>query len=562
MSSTVDQLEENFVAHSSGVNCLKFGTKSGRVFVSGGNDSLVKVWIVGKSESEMSLSGLRAPVKTVGLDSYELIAGGGTIDGEIKLWDLVRAKAIRTFNASKTAIQSLEFHPFGGFLASASKSTIKVWDIRERKCIQTYKDATNTLKMSPDGRLIITGGVDSSVKIWDLTAGKILKTFSGHTSPVTSVAIHPHECLLATSELSGCVKFWDIDRFEMVGSLDPHSGDLDASKAVNSIQFGPDGSSLVGVGQNVMKMYGWEPAQCYSRITPPWTNLADFSITKANQFIGANIVNDTINTWAMDMMDLMKYPEDQNDLEDQVAVSTITKKLDEIAVNSPAPSTASAPRSPFDHHHSLEKPVLNSPAPLNTPTSNPSPDQRSPKPHSSISIGTQSWQSEEDFVEHLSNGHASVADQMAKRLEDVRALRATWDEAGVTRALKMLPTIKDTAVYVDLLKIFTLNPKLLNIEASITILPLVTELLFEPYENYIITASTVIKQIIRNHQIAIKNIVDNNRPPLTQHKKKVRECYQGLQDVKVLLMDLKNTPGQVGAAVRDALNEFSTLPHC
>ncbi|KAK9767711.1 hypothetical protein K7432_002277 [Basidiobolus ranarum] len=532
MSSPVDQLEENFVAHSSGVNCLKFGTKSGRVFVSGGNDSLVKVWIVGKSESEMSLSGLRAPVKTVALDSYELIAGGGTIDGEIKLWDLVRAKAIRTFNASKTAVQSLEFHPFGGFLASASKSTLKVWDIRERKCIQTYKDSTSALKMSPDGRWIITGGVDSTVKIWDLTAGKILKTFEGHTSPVTSIAIHPHECLLATSEQSGCVKFWDIDSYEMVGSLDQASTHRHPSKAVNSIQFGPDGTSLVGAGQNVMKMYGWEPAQCYSQITPPWTNLADFSITKANQLIGANIENDTINTWALDMMDLMKYPQDQNELdendsidatEQQTAVHGITKKMENIAVNSPALSSASSPRDTLERTR-LKSPEAASPSfsftltPAHKPVGSVIDAFFERKTDPNFNASSQSWEDEEDFVAHLSNGHLSMVDHMTNRLNTVHTLRATWDEAGIARALKMLPTIKDTAVYVDILKVLTANPKLLNIETSITVLPFVMELLFEPYECYIITASTVIKQIIRNHQIAIKNTVDNNRPPLTQHK--------------------------------------------
>lgn len=41
-------LTEDFVAHSSNVNCLALGHKSGRVLVTGGDDKKVNLWAVGK----------------------------------------------------------------------------------------------------------------------------------------------------------------------------------------------------------------------------------------------------------------------------------------------------------------------------------------------------------------------------------------------------------------------------------------------------------------------------------------------------------------------------------
>ena len=39
---------EELAAHSSNVNCLAFGRKSGRVMVTGGDDKKVNLWAVGK----------------------------------------------------------------------------------------------------------------------------------------------------------------------------------------------------------------------------------------------------------------------------------------------------------------------------------------------------------------------------------------------------------------------------------------------------------------------------------------------------------------------------------
>lgn len=44
---------EEFVAHSSMVNCLSLGHKSGRVMVTGGDDKKVNLWAVGKQNCIM-----------------------------------------------------------------------------------------------------------------------------------------------------------------------------------------------------------------------------------------------------------------------------------------------------------------------------------------------------------------------------------------------------------------------------------------------------------------------------------------------------------------------------
>lgn len=76
---------------------------------------------------------------------------------------------VRAFTGHRSNCSSLEFHPFGEFLASGSNDTnLKIWDIRKKGCIQTYKGHTRgieTIRFTPDGRWVVTGGLDNAVKV-------------------------------------------------------------------------------------------------------------------------------------------------------------------------------------------------------------------------------------------------------------------------------------------------------------------------------------------------------------------------------------------------------------
>ncbi|PRQ28811.1 putative transcription factor WD40-like family [Rosa chinensis] len=82
-------------------------------------------------------------------------------------------------------------------------TNLKIWDIRKKGCIHTYKGHTqgiSTIKFTPDGRWVVSGGFDNVLKVWDLTAGKLLHDFKFHERHIRSIDFHPLEFLLATGE--------------------------------------------------------------------------------------------------------------------------------------------------------------------------------------------------------------------------------------------------------------------------------------------------------------------------------------------------------------------------
>ncbi|CAN4083996.1 unnamed protein product [Withania somnifera] len=308
---------QEFVAHSGNVNCLRFGKKTRRQFLTGGEDNNVNLWSIGKPTSTTSLSGHTSPIESVAFDSAEVLVLAGASSGVIKLWDLEETKKVRTLTGHRSYCTACEFHPFGEFFASGSMDThLKIWDIRKKGCIHTYKGHTrgiSTIRFSPDGRWVVSGGFDNVVKVWDLTAGKLLHDFKFHDGHIRSIDFHPLEFLLATGSADRTVNFWDLETFELIGSTRREAA------GVRSITFHPDGRTLFCGLDDSLKVYSWEPVMCHDSIEMGWSTLSDLCIHDG-KLVGGAYYQNYVGVWVADISLIEPYgasltPERQSNLE-------------------------------------------------------------------------------------------------------------------------------------------------------------------------------------------------------------------------------------------------------
>lgn len=59
--------------------------------------------------------------------------------------------------------------------------------------------------------MLVSGSADRTIKIWDWQTGACLKTLIGHTAPIESIAIQPHQTeVLASSGVDGTVRLWNL----------------------------------------------------------------------------------------------------------------------------------------------------------------------------------------------------------------------------------------------------------------------------------------------------------------------------------------------------------------
>ena len=127
----------------------------------------------------------------------------GSIDNDIKVWDLRKRAVHYSLLGHTDTVTSLQVSPDNGtLLSNAHDSTVRTWDVRpyapaDRR-VRTYDGAPtgperNLLKASWDskGERITAGSGDGTVAIWESETGKLLKKLPGHKGAVNDVRFHP-----------------------------------------------------------------------------------------------------------------------------------------------------------------------------------------------------------------------------------------------------------------------------------------------------------------------------------------------------------------------------------
>ena len=144
-SGTLQQ-KSKFIGHSAAVTCLSFST-DGQWIVSGSQDKTIRLWSVSTGKEITKLLGHSAPLASVVFSSDGLRVLSASQDTTVRLWDIGRimqtsANALNTeaseIDASLGEVLSLEFH--------SSETTVA--------------------EFSPDGRMILTAGVDGKAVLW------------------------------------------------------------------------------------------------------------------------------------------------------------------------------------------------------------------------------------------------------------------------------------------------------------------------------------------------------------------------------------------------------------
>ncbi|OWZ04288.1 Katanin [Phytophthora megakarya] len=518
----------HFLAHSSNVNCLRFGRKSGQVAATGGDDNMVNLWRMREKETKniMSLSGHQSAVESVVFDPAERQVVAGAQAGSIKVFDLEAGKVNRTLKGHMASTTTVDYHLYGDYVASGSCDTIvKVWDLRTKSCMQTFKGHSSdvtAVSFTPDGRWLTSGDQGGVIKIWDLTAGRLLREFPDHGGAITSLEFNPEEFILVSSAADRTVRFWDVQEFALIG-VTPVDNAMTTSMC-HTVADPYSGKYLFCCSQEAIRVWSYETAiECHDSVIMPRHKQpgyvevhADTTMTQDMKLMGGCIQNAFVSVWVLDVMQMRPFNLKSDSSTDQRATEAKPEGPSSVIAPNPSkpaidsidkPEASTTVFTPIYDSSTVPRDALrgstnNCPIGLTRATT---PVIGAPVPRKYLEfhpqavetgVGQSPLSSEQqeaevvtsDFVMELRCGMDTCVKAFKARQKCVQQLLIYWEKGCLNDGLRYigeLPKGKRETVVVDVLRITDLQSLCVDLEACVLLLPLIVEVLESNFELYL-----------------------------------------------------------------------------
>ncbi|KAJ8917295.1 hypothetical protein NQ315_002313 [Exocentrus adspersus] len=148
---------------------------------------------------------------------------GGYETGDVILWDLNAGKASGHIKLQEQ-LTSITFDPvMNRAVCSAASSNVLQLFCIDKSLNMTLKaelsitnEGCNVVKMRPDRRLFVSGGLDGRLRVFSCKTLRILVVLAQHKGPVTDVQFSPgvinywNSKIMAASGADGSITLWNI----------------------------------------------------------------------------------------------------------------------------------------------------------------------------------------------------------------------------------------------------------------------------------------------------------------------------------------------------------------
>ena len=231
--------------HGGPVKSLIFTSADGKGLISAGLDKVVRVWIVDDGRVKLSRT-IRPPVWRGQAGGIYALALSSAVDPKGQ-----RMLAVGGFGVTATQ-GDIGLYAFPGSPAKPDGDVVTRLPCRNPEDPKPFghDNVVMGLAFTPDGKFLISAGIDGRVLLWDLATFQVIVELKAGGASVNKIALSANGQRLAVALYDGTVELYDINRKVLLSRMGPAEVEKGippdpAGYMITNVAITPDGRFVV-----------------------------------------------------------------------------------------------------------------------------------------------------------------------------------------------------------------------------------------------------------------------------------------------------------------------------
>lgn len=219
----------------------------------------------------------------------------------------------------RTDVRAMDISNDSSLLATASNGSLKVWNLKTKKCLRTFECGyALCCKFLPGGFLIVVGTRNGELQLFDLASSTMLDNKEeAHDAAIWSLDITSDGKKLITGSADKTVKFWafqveevvlpgTVDKFTSVMKMS-HDTTLELNDDVLCVRLSPENRYLaVSLLDNTVKVFFFDTMKFYLSLYGHKLPVLSIDISFDSKMIITSSADKNIKIWGLDFGDCHK----------------------------------------------------------------------------------------------------------------------------------------------------------------------------------------------------------------------------------------------------------------
>jgi WD40 repeat protein len=224
---------------------------------------------------------------------------GGSLDGTIKLWDVERS-ALHWSIPQVGMVYHLAISPDGALLpnlASGAHAEAIIWDVKSGVQTQAipHPQPLVSVAWSADGHMVATSDVTGVIRLWQMEQAVPVadaRTLTGHTNSVIRPAFLPVANTLAGASWDATVRVWDVSDGRLLQTLAGHTDQ------VYFVAWSPDGYTLASASRDqTTRLWDAELGRCRATLQGHTAEVVGLAFTPDGHSLLSCSQDRTLRVW-------------------------------------------------------------------------------------------------------------------------------------------------------------------------------------------------------------------------------------------------------------------------